>query len=116
MLPEVDWRLSNAIIVALTGLVVMRWALRQPTRTRVVFGLVYLGIYTYVLSRAGILPVRSGQPAYVAEGRTIAEGLQVLWWYILARCLISIGRVFLLYKHQLNERKFATDLLSFALQ
>jgi small-conductance mechanosensitive channel len=112
MLWGIDTRLTYAVIVALAGLMVTRWALRQPTRTRIAVGLVYLGIDTYVLSQAGILPIRSGPPPYVAEWRTIAAGLQIFWWYVLARCLISIGRVFLLYKHQLHERKFATDLLA----
>ena len=112
MLFAVESHLAYAIIVAVAGVVVTRWALRQPTRTRIAVGLVYLGIDTYVLSQAGILPIRSGPPAYLAEAATIAEALQIFWWYVLARCLIAIGRVFLLYNHQLHERKFATDLLA----
>jgi len=40
------------------------------------------------------------------------QALQLFWWFIFARCLIALGRAFLLFKHKLHERKFATDLLS----
>lgn len=101
-----------AVFVAVTGLAIMPWVLRQPTRTRIGIVLVYLGLYTFALVRAGILPVQPAPPAFQAGARILVQGLQLLWWFVFARCLIGIGRVFLLYKHKLHERKFATDLLA----
>lgn len=101
-----------AAICAAFGLAVVPWVLRQPTRTRIWFGLIYLGAYTYTLARAGIHPARPAPSALPSEPRILAQALQLLWWFVFARCLIALGRVFLLYKHKLGERKFATDLLS----
>jgi len=98
--------------VALAGLAVISWLLRQPTRTRVGIGLTYLGVFLFVLVRADIAPIRSPAPTFQVDARILAQGLQLFWWYCFARCLITIGRVFLLYKHKLHERKFATDLLA----
>jgi small-conductance mechanosensitive channel/CRP-like cAMP-binding protein len=99
-------------IVAVTGLAVIPWVLRAPTRIRIGFGFVYLIAYSWILSRAGIWPMHPGSPSFKDETLLLVEGLQVLWWFVVARCLIAIGRVFLLYRHKLREVKFAADLLS----
>jgi len=112
MLAIIDPRFAYAIVIAAIGLIVICWALRQPTRTRIVVGLAYLGIDTLVLWHADILPIRPAPLTHATHGHVIAECLQILWWYVFARCLIAIGRVFILYKHRLHERKFATDLLA----
>ncbi|HZB92617.1 MAG TPA: mechanosensitive ion channel family protein [Stellaceae bacterium] len=101
-----------ASICAAFGLALIPWVLRQPTRTRIGFGVVYLGVYTYLLTRAEVLPSRPAASALPFETRILAQALQVFWWFVLARWLIALGRVFLLFKHKLGERKFATDLLS----
>jgi small-conductance mechanosensitive channel len=100
-----------AVIVAVSGLATIPWLLRQPTTTRIALGLVYLGLYTVALGREGILPFQPAA-AFQAEVRLLVQALQLFWWFIFARCLIAIGRIFLLYKHKLHERKFASDLLA----
>lgn len=104
--------LLAAAIVAVIGLAIIPWMLHQPTRTRIGFGVVYLGLYTVALGRAGIQPIHPAPAEFQAEARALVQGLQLLWWFVFARSLIAIGRVFLLYRHKLRERKFATDLLA----
>ena len=104
--------LPVAVIVAVVGVTIVPWALRQPTRTRIAIGLAYLSVYTYALSHTGVLPFQPALPTLDTETHILVQGLQILWWFVFARCLIAIGRVFLLYRHKLQERKFATDLLS----
>lgn len=99
-------------IIAIAGLAVMRFVLRQPTRLRIVLGLGYLSVYTYLLASAGILPIRSAPSHQWADAYPLVPGLQIFWWVVLARCLVAVGRVFLLHKHQVEERKFAIDLLA----
>jgi small-conductance mechanosensitive channel len=101
-----------ATLVAASGLAVIPWILRAPTRFRIGFGFVYLIAYTWVLSRADIRPMHPGSPGLKGEALFLVEGLQVLWWFVFARCLVAIGRSFLLYRHKLREVKFATDLLA----
>jgi small-conductance mechanosensitive channel/CRP-like cAMP-binding protein len=101
-----------AATVAIVGLAIIPWAFRQATWTRIGLGLIYLCLYAFVLGRAGIEPVHPAPAAFQAEARVFVQGLQLLWWFVFARCLIAIGRVFLLYRHKLHERKFATDLLA----
>jgi len=107
-----DEHLLIAGACAVVGLTVIRWVLRQPTRTRIAFGITYLILYSYALIRAGILPVQPAPNTFQAETRLLVQALQLFWWFIFARCLIALGRAFLLFKHKLHERKFATDLLS----
>jgi small-conductance mechanosensitive channel len=101
-----------AVLVAVTGLATIPWLLRQPTMTRLGFGLVYLGLYTAALGREGILPIRPPAATFEPDIRILVQALQLFWWFIFARCLVAIGRLFLLFKHKLHERKFATDLLA----
>jgi small-conductance mechanosensitive channel/CRP-like cAMP-binding protein len=107
-----EQNLVIAGLCALVGLAVIRWVLRQATTTRIWFGIAYLVIYSTALIRAGILPVRPAPDTVPSEVRVVVQALQLFWWYIFARCLIALGRAFLLFKHKLHERKFASDLLS----
>jgi small-conductance mechanosensitive channel len=110
--PAPDGHLLIAGACAAIGVTVIPWVLRQPTRTRISVGVVYLILYTYALIRAGILPVQPAPNTFESELRAFVQALQLFWWFIFARCLIALGRTFLLFKHKLHERKFATDLLS----
>lgn len=112
MLVVLESPLLIPVAVALVGLATLPWVLHQPTRTRVVVGLIYLGLYSFALVRADIAPIRSPTATFTAQERILVQGLQFFWWFVFARCLIAIGRGFLLYKHKLHERKFATDLLA----
>jgi small-conductance mechanosensitive channel/CRP-like cAMP-binding protein len=112
MLVVLESPLLIPVAVALVGLATLPWVLHQPTRTRVAVGLIYLGLYSFALVRADIAPFRSPAASFGAQARILVQGLQFFWWFVFARCLIAIGRGFLLYKHKLHERKFATDLLA----
>lgn len=101
-----------AAIWAAFGLAITFWIPRQPTRTRISIGLIYLAVYSYLLTRAGIIPTKAAPAALPSDLRFLSQSLQLFWWFVFARCVIALGRVFLLFKHKLAERQFATDLLA----
>src|SRR6266446_3028777 len=107
---------SNALFIAggtaAFGLAVIPWALRQPTRTRTVIGVAYLCVYTFALVRAGVIPIQPVADTTQPELRILLQALQLFWWFVLLRCLVSLGRAFLLFHHKPRQRKFATDLLA----
>lgn len=115
MLHDLDGTLILPGAIAVLGLVAHYWLFTQPTRIRLAVAFVFLAAYTYALYRDGILPLRPAPPQFLEERRIIVQAFEVLWWFSVARSLVSLGRVFLLSDHHQQDRKFATDLMAGAI-
>jgi len=107
-----DQPLLLASFVGVAGLAATAWLFRQPTKTRLAVGIVYMALFSVTLWRAGVAPLRPPPDAIQGSSRLAFQLLEMFWWYWLARLLITLGRAFLLIDHREQERKFATDLLA----
>ena len=107
-----DQPLLLASLVGAVGLASTAWLFRQPTKTRLAVGAAFMALFSLVLLRGGVTPLRPPPPAIQGNPRLGFQLLEIFWWFWLARLLVTLGRAFLLIDHREQERKFATDLLA----
>jgi len=107
-----DQPLLLASLVGAVGLAATAWLFRQPTKTRLAVGMIFMAVFSLVLLHAGVAPLRPPPAAIQGNSRLAFLLLEIFWWFWLSRLLITVGRAFLLIDHREQERKFATDILA----